>query len=105
MSTTATTRKPKSATDIISSASRHTKPPQREPSYSSDPRKKLWCDTVWANLSLQAKQRHSLPTEPYFDPETMLLSREVNAKLWGQLVCEMGGGGREGGLEGREGER
>lgn len=45
----------------------------------------MWCDTQWANLSIQAKKLE-LPELPYFDPETMLLSKEVNVKLWDQLV-------------------
>ena len=45
----------------------------------------LWCETQWANLSLQGIHL-GLPTLPYFDPKTMLLSKEVNMKLWKQLV-------------------
>ncbi|KAJ9604681.1 hypothetical protein H2200_010795 [Cladophialophora chaetospira] len=75
----------KSASDIINSASRHNKPFARQESYADDHRKKLWCDTQWTNLSMQAKHTIKLPTLPYFDPDTMLLSREVNEKLWKQL--------------------
>lgn len=42
------------------------------------------CDTQWTNLSCQAR-RLDLPKEPYFDPKTMLLSKEVNIRLWKQL--------------------
>ncbi len=76
----------KSATDIIASSSRSTKPSAAPDNYRNDPRKQLWCTTQWANLSMQAKKNCKLETLPYFDPETMLLSREVNEKLWGQLV-------------------
>jgi len=47
--------------------------------------KTIWCQTQWTNLSLQAKNL-GLPKLPYFDLKTMLLSKEVNAKLWKQLV-------------------
>jgi hypothetical protein len=80
------TKPRKSASDIIASASRPAKPSAPAQNYKNDPRKQLWCDTVWTNLSIQAKNVVKLPTLPYFDPDTMLLSREVNAKLWGQLV-------------------
>jgi hypothetical protein len=76
----------KTAADIIASASRHTKPPVQRPNYAADPQKALWCNTQWANLSIQAKKLIKLPTLPYFDEETMLLSREVNHVLWDQLV-------------------
>jgi len=33
---------------------------------------------------MQAKN-HGLPTLPYFDPKTGLLSRDVNHKLWAQI--------------------
>ena len=54
-------------------------------SATNDIAKKTWTETQWANLSLQAKNL-GLPKLPYFDPETMLLSKEVNKKLWRQLV-------------------
>jgi hypothetical protein len=85
MSQTAGKPQRKSAADIIASASRP-KPFAPRPNYKDDPRKQIWCDTVWTNLSVQAKTTHNLSTLPYFDPETMLLSREVNQVLWGQLV-------------------
>ncbi|OAP64636.1 hypothetical protein AYL99_00608 [Fonsecaea erecta] len=76
----------KSAGDIIASASRPSRAGHdQEEQNRHDYRKKLWCETQWTNLSLQAKKTHNLPTLPYFDPETMLLSKEVNARLWGQL--------------------
>ena len=56
-----------------------------ETSSANDIAKKTWTETQWANLSLQAKNL-GLPKLPYFDPETMLLSKEVNKKLWRQLV-------------------
>jgi hypothetical protein len=83
---TASTTARKSAADIINSASRHTKPFAQKESYKNDYRKQLWCDTQWTNLSVQAKKTHNLSTLPYFDPDTMLLSKEVNEKLWHQLV-------------------
>ena len=46
--------------------------------------KSLWSKTVWTNLSMQAKN-HGMPAEPYFAPDG-LLSREVNVKLWKQIV-------------------
>jgi hypothetical protein len=49
------------------------------------PLKELWCETQWTALSLQAKN-HGLAKDPYFDPKTMRLSKEVNMKLWKQLV-------------------
>lgn len=76
----------KDAASIIANASRHTKPLGPQHSFADDTaRKAIWCDTQWTNLSLQAKKLE-LPTLPYFDPDSMLLSKEVNAKLWGQLV-------------------
>lgn len=42
------------------------------------------CESQWTNLSCQAR-RLELPKEPYFDPKTMLLSKEVNMRLWKQL--------------------
>ncbi|EXJ60890.1 hypothetical protein A1O7_05043 [Cladophialophora yegresii CBS 114405] len=84
MSNTSTTTR-KSAADIINSASRPTKPFARHETHKHDPRKQLWCDTQWTTLSMQAKKTHNLPTLPYFDPDTMLLSKEVNEKLWRQL--------------------
>ena len=50
-----------------------------------DPAKRMWCETQWVNLSLQAKNL-GLPKLPYFDPDTMILSKEVNARMWKQLV-------------------
>ncbi|KIX99494.1 uncharacterized protein Z520_05070 [Fonsecaea multimorphosa CBS 102226] len=87
MSTTTTTAR-KSAGDIIASASRpsnNRSGGSQEEANRNDYRRKLWCETQWTNLSMQAKKTHNLPTLPYFDPETMLLSKEVNARLWGQL--------------------
>ncbi|KIW29199.1 uncharacterized protein PV07_05027 [Cladophialophora immunda] len=78
----------KTAGDIIASASRPGRSAHggsQEEQNRNDYRKKLWCETQWTNLSMQAKKTHDLPTLPYFDPETMLLSKEVNARLWGQL--------------------
>jgi len=72
----------KDAAAIIASASRATRPPPV--SFQNDNKKAVWCETQWANLSLQAK-RLELPSLPYFDPETMLLSKEINHKLWAQL--------------------
>lgn len=77
----------KSALDIINSSSRHTKPFAPMPNYAGDVRKQIWCDTQWTTLSIQAKRTLNLPTLPYFDPDTMLLSKDVNVKLWEQLVC------------------
>ena len=48
----------------------------------------MWCNTQWANLSMQAKQIN-LPLLPYFDTTTMLLSKEVNVRLWKQLVSHV----------------
>ena len=45
----------------------------------------VWCNTQWANLTMQAK-KFELPTLPYFDPKTGMLSKEVNHKLWAQIV-------------------
>ncbi len=50
-----------------------------------DPAKWMWCETQWVSLSLQAKNL-GLPRLPYFDPDTMILSKEVNARMWKQLV-------------------
>jgi hypothetical protein len=50
--------------------------------------KSLWCNTQWANLTLQAK-KFDLPTLPYFDPKTGLLSKDVNHKLWSQIVSQL----------------
>lgn len=47
--------------------------------------RRMWAETQWTNLSVQARDL-GLPKLPYFDPETMLLSKEVNAKLWKTLV-------------------
>ena len=60
-------------TSVIKSESKH------------NPLKELWCETQWTVLSLQAKN-HGLAKDPYFDPKTMRLSKEVNMKLWKQLV-------------------
>lgn len=75
----------KDAAAIIASASRHRAPPAT--SYHDHPAKDVWCETQWTNLSMQAKKLE-LPEFPYFDPDTMLLSKEVNHKLWDQLVRE-----------------
>jgi len=45
----------------------------------------VWCETQWTNLSYQAKKL-GMPRLPYFDPKTMLLSKEVNYKMWRQLL-------------------
>ncbi|KAK5058853.1 hypothetical protein LTR84_011117 [Exophiala bonariae] len=74
----------KDAAAIIAGASRHKAPAANANNYSQHPARQLWCDTQWANLSMQAKKLE-LPELPYFDPETMLLSKEVNDKLWTQL--------------------
>lgn len=74
----------KDAAAIIASASRHKTPPATS-DHKNHPAKQIWCDTQWSNLSMQAKKLE-LPELPYFDPETMLLSKEVNVKLWDQLV-------------------
>jgi hypothetical protein len=50
--------------------------------------KSLWCNTQWANLTMQAK-KFELPTLPYFDPKTGLLSKDVNHKLWSQIVSQL----------------
>jgi hypothetical protein len=50
-----------------------------------DTGRKVWCETIWANLSKQAID-HDLPRIQYFDTKTMLLSKEVNKKLWSQVV-------------------
>ena len=47
--------------------------------------RRMWTETQWVNLSRQARDL-GLPKLPFFDPETMLLSKEVNDKLWKQLV-------------------
>ncbi|KIW54822.1 hypothetical protein PV05_07156 [Exophiala xenobiotica] len=73
----------KDAAAIIASASRHNKI-SAPPSFKNDNHKVVWCETLWTNLSHQAK-RLGLPAVPYFDPETMLLSKDVNRKLWIQL--------------------
>ncbi|KIX09063.1 uncharacterized protein Z518_00141 [Rhinocladiella mackenziei CBS 650.93] len=83
MASTTTTSGKKDAAAIIASASRHTKPPQ-QPTFKNDNQKAIWCETQWTNLTVQARKLE-LPTLPYFDPETMLLSKEVNHKLWSQL--------------------
>lgn len=74
----------KDAAAIIASASRHRAQPTQN--YHNHPAKDIWCETQWTNLSMQAKKL-DLPELPYFDPATMLLSKEVNVKLWNQLVC------------------
>lgn len=71
------------AAAIIAAASR---PAKSQPiSFQNDNKKAVWCETQWTNLSLQAKKLE-LPSLPYFDPETMLLSKEINHELWSQLV-------------------
>ncbi|KPI35250.1 uncharacterized protein AB675_3742 [Cyphellophora attinorum] len=59
-----------------------------EPTFSNlsaeDTGRKVWCETIWANLSKQAID-HDLPRIQYFDTKTMLLSKEVNKKLWSQV--------------------
>ncbi|KIW13666.1 hypothetical protein PV08_08857 [Exophiala spinifera] len=73
------------AASIIASASRPAKAfSTTSKSYRHDERRGLWCETLWTNLSHQAKTL-GLPVLPYFDAETMLLSKEVNHKLWIQL--------------------
>jgi len=72
------------AAAIIANASRHKTPPATS-DHRNHPAKQMWCETQWSNLSMQAKKLE-LPELPYFDPETMLLSKEVNVKLWDQLV-------------------
>ena len=47
--------------------------------------RKMWLELTWANLSIQATNL-GLPSDTFFDTTTMLLSREINAKLWKQLV-------------------
>jgi hypothetical protein len=49
--------------------------------------KALWCNTQWTNLTMQAK-KFDLPMLPYFDPKTGLLSKDVNHKLWSQIVSQ-----------------
>jgi hypothetical protein len=56
-----------------------------EKNAQSSSAKSLWCNTQWANLSIQAK-KFELPILPYFDPKTGLLSKDVNHKLWSQIV-------------------
>lgn len=77
--------KGKDAASIIAAASRPSKPAPQHTSFKNDDKKTVWCETQWTNLSIQAKKL-DMPTLPYFDPETMLLSKEVNRKLWNQLV-------------------
>ncbi|KAG9770173.1 hypothetical protein KCU88_g6689, partial [Aureobasidium melanogenum] len=76
--------KGKDAASIIAAASRPSKPAPQHTSFKNDDKKTVWCETQWTNLSIQAKKL-DMPTLPYFDPETMLLSKEVNRKLWNQL--------------------
>jgi hypothetical protein len=76
----------KDAASIIASASRPNKI-STPASFKNDSHRVVWCETLWTNLSHQAKQL-GLPAAPYFDPETMLLSKDVNRKLWIQLVSE-----------------
>lgn len=45
----------------------------------------VWCETQWTNLSFQAKKL-GMPKLPYFDTKTMLLSKEVNYRMWKQLL-------------------
>ncbi|RMD41287.1 hypothetical protein DV735_g3813, partial [Chaetothyriales sp. CBS 134920] len=52
---------------------------------SKDPVKWMWCETQWVNLSLQARNL-GVSKVPYFDPETMILSKEVNGTMWKQLT-------------------
>lgn len=52
---------------------------------SEDIARRIWCQTTWVNLSKQAIDL-GLPKLPYFDPKTMILSKEVNSNLWSQLV-------------------
>jgi hypothetical protein len=59
-----------------------------EKSTQSSSAKSLWCNTQWANLSIQAKKLE-LPNLPYFDPKTGLLSKDVNRKLWLQIVSPL----------------
>lgn len=47
--------------------------------------RRIWTETQWVNLTKQAIDL-GLPKLPYFDPQTMLLSKEVNKNLWRQLV-------------------
>lgn len=54
-------------------------------SEAEDVGRRIWADTQWTNLSVQARDL-GLPKLPYFDQGTMLLSKEVNAKLWKTLV-------------------
>ena len=56
-----------------------------EKNAQSSSARSLWCNTQWANLSIQAK-KFELPNLPYFDPKTGLLSKDVNHKLWSQIV-------------------
>ena len=56
-----------------------------EKNAQSSSARSLWCNTQWANLSIQAKKLE-LPNLPYFDPKTGLLSKDVNHKLWSQIV-------------------
>ena len=74
----------KSAASIIESASRPS-PAAARSAAASTSLKRMWCETVWANLSAQAKALE-LPLEPYFDPENHLLDKEVNKRLWTQVV-------------------
>jgi hypothetical protein len=45
----------------------------------------VWCESQWTNLSFQAKKL-GMPKLPYFDTKTMLLSKEVNYRMWKQLL-------------------
>jgi hypothetical protein len=58
---------------------------------TEDIARKIWTETQWVNLSRQARDL-GLPKLPFFDPDTMLLSKEVNVKLWKQLVRTIKGG-------------
>ncbi|EXJ91740.1 hypothetical protein A1O3_00290 [Capronia epimyces CBS 606.96] len=77
--------KDKDAASIIAAASRPRKPTTHQTSVEADARKTLWCETQWTNLSMQAK-RLDMPKLPYFEADTMLLSKDVNRKLWVQLT-------------------
>ena len=78
----------KDATSIIAAASRHRQPQAPISKYADHPAKQLWCDMQWTNLTMQAKNL-GLPDLPYFEEDTMLLSKEVNIKLWNQLVSKL----------------
>ncbi|EXJ93518.1 hypothetical protein A1O1_01910, partial [Capronia coronata CBS 617.96] len=83
-SSTSTSHK-KDAADIIAAASRPSKRFSQQSTYKDDMRKSIWCETQWTNLSMQAKKL-DMPLLPYFEPDTMLLSKDINHKLWLQLT-------------------